>query len=141
MFKGVNMETQKTKKKKENEYSSIMIIAGVLLFYLLSSVVFAGHINKASLTGLDMLAILTMVLLISTTLEASATTIFQSMLYLLVMVFAGVMLIDNALIIGVLSSNIPVLVILLIGTMLILIGRLSLLISNLTKEVGKKEKK
>ena len=128
-------------KKKENEYSSIMIIAGVLLFYLLSSVVFAGHINKASLTGLDMLAILTMVLLISTTLEASATTIFQSMLYLLVMVFAGVMLIDNALIIGVLSSNIPVLVILLIGTMLILIGRLSLLISNLTKEVGKKEKK
>jgi hypothetical protein len=135
------METQKTKKKKENEYSSIMIIAGVLLFYLLSSVVFAGHINKASLTGLDMLAILTMVLLISTTLEASATTIFQSMLYLLVMVFAGVMLIDNALIIGVLSSNIPVLVILLIGTMLILIGRLSLLISNLTKEVGKKEKK
>ena len=135
------METQKTKKKKENEYSSIMIIAGVLLFYLLSSVVFAGHINKASLTGLDMLAILTMVLLISTTLEASATTIFQSMLYLLVMVFAGVMLIDNALIIGVLSSNIPVLVILLIGTMLILIGRLSPLISNLTKEVGKKEKK
>ena len=135
------METQKTKKKKENEYSSIMIIAGVLLFYLLSSVVFAGHINKASLTGLDMLAILTMVLLISTTLEASATTIFQSMLYLLVMVFAGVMLIDNALIIGVLSSNIPVLVILLIGTMLILIGRLSLLISNLTKEVGKNEKK
>lgn len=127
--------------KKENEYSSIMIIAGVLLFYLLSSVVFAGHINKASLTGLDMLAILTMVLLISTTLEASATTIFQSMLYLLVMVFAGVMLIDNALIIGVLSSNIPVLVILLIGTMLILIGRLSPLISNLTKEVGKKEKK
>ena len=134
------METQKTEKKKGNKYSQIIVIVGILLFYALSGVVFAGHISKASFTGYDMLAILTMMLLLATTLEASATTLFQSMLYLLVMFFAGVMLIDNALIIGVLTASPPILSLLLISTLLVLIGRLIPLIANITNKVEKKEK-
>ena len=134
------METQKTEKKKGNKYGQIIVIVGILLFYTLSGVVFAGHISKASFTGYDMLAILTMMLLLATTLEASATTLFQSMLYLLVMFFAGVMLIDNALIIGVLTGSIPILSLLLISTLLVLIGRLIPLIANITNKVEKKEK-
>ena len=134
------METQKTEKKKGNKYSQIIVIVGILLFYVLSGVVFAGHISKASFTGYDMLAILTMMLLLATTLEASATTLFQSMLYLLVMFFAGVMLIDNALIIGVLTASTPILSLLLISTLLVLIGRLIPLIANITNKVEKKEK-
>ena len=134
------METQKTEKKKGNKYSQIIVIVGILLFYALSGVVFAGHISKASFTGYDMLAILTMMLLLATTLEASATTLFQSMLYLLVMFFAGVMLIDNALIIGVLTASTPILSLLLISTLLVLIGRLIPLIANITNKVEKKEK-
>lgn len=135
------MQNKKAEKKRDNKYSLTMVIAGVLLFYLISGVVFAGNINKASITGYDILGILTMLLLISTTLEASATTIFQSMLYLIVMFFAGVMLIDNALIIGVLSTSIPeqtVLSLLLIGTLLILLGRLFPLITNITEKEEKK---
>lgn len=132
------MQNKKPEKKRDNKYSLTMVIAGVLLFYLISGVVFAGNINKASITGYDILGILTMLLLISTTLEASATTIFQSMLYLIVMFFAGVMLIDNALIIGVLSTSIPVLSLLLIGTLLILLGRLFPLITNITEKEEKK---
>ena len=140
MLNGVTMETQKTEKKKGNKYGQIIVIVGILLFYTLSGVVFAGHISKASFTGYDMLAILTMMLLLATTLEASATTLFQSMLYLLVMFFAGVMLIDNALIIGVLTGSIPILSLLLISTLLVLIGRLIPLIANITNKVEKKEK-
>jgi hypothetical protein len=132
------MQNKKAEKKRDNKYSLTMVIAGVLLFYLISGVVFAGNINKASITGYDILGILTMLLLISTTLEASATTIFQSMLYLIVMFFAGVMLIDNALIIGVLSTSTPVLSLLLIGTLLILLGRLFPLITNITEKEEKK---
>ena len=132
------MQNKKTEKRRDNKYSLTMVIAGVLLFYLISGVVFAGNINKASITGYDILGVLTMLLLISTTLEASATTIFQSMLYLIVMFFAGVMLIDNALIIGVLSTSIPVLSLLLIGTLLILLGRLFPLITNITEKEEKK---
>lgn len=134
------METQKTEKKKGNKYSQIIVIVGILLFYALSGVVFAGHISKASFTGYDILAILTMMLLLATTLEASATTLFQSMLYLLVMFFAGVMLIDNALIIGVLTASIPILSLLLISTLVVLIGRLLPLIANITNKAEKKEK-
>ena len=134
------METQKTEKKKGNKYGQIIVIVGILLFYVLSGVVFAGHISKASFTGYDILAILTMMLLLATTLEASATTLFQSMLYLLVMFFAGVMLIDNALIIGVLTASTPILSLLLISTLLVLIGRLIPLIANITNKVEKKEK-
>ena len=134
------METQKTEKKKGNKYSQIIVIVGILLFYALSGVVFAGHISKASFTGYDILAILTMMLLLATTLEASATTLFQSMLYLLVMFFAGVMLIDNALIIGVLTASTPILSLLLISTRLVLIGRLIPLIANITNKAEKKEK-
>lgn len=140
MLNGVTMETQKTEKKKGNKYGQIIVIVGILLFYVLSGVVFAGHISKASFTGYDMLAILTMMLLLATTLEASATTLFQSMLYLLVMFFAGVMLIDNALIIGVLTASTPILSLLLISTLLVLIGRLIPLIANITNKVEKKEK-
>ena len=135
------METQKTEKKKGNKYGLTMVIAGILLFYALGGVIFAGNIGKASFTGYDMLAILTMMLLLATTLEASATTLFQSMLYLLVMFFAGVMLIDNALIIGVLTASIPILSLLLIGTLLVLVGRLFPLIANITKESEKKGEK
>lgn len=140
MLNGVTMETQKTEKKKGNKYSQIIVIVGILLFYALSGVVFAGHISKASFTGYDILAILTMMLLLATTLEASATTLFQSMLYLLVMFFAGVMLIDNALIIGVLTASTPILSLLLISTLLVLIGRLIPLIANITNKAEKKEK-
>ena len=140
MLNGVTMETQKTEKKKGNKYSQIIVIVGILLFYALSGVVFAGHISKASFTGYDILAILTMMLLLATTLEASATTLFQSMLYLLVMFFAGVMLIDNALIIGVLTASIPILSLLLISTLVVLIGRLLPLIANITNKAEKKEK-
>lgn len=138
MLNGVTMETQKTEKKKGNKYGLAMVIAGILLFYALGGVVFAGNISKASFTGYDILAILTMMLLLATTLEASATTLFQSMLYLLVMFFAGVMLIDNALIIGVLTISLPILSLLLIGTLLVLVGRLFPLITNITKEAEKK---
>ena len=140
MLKGVIMETQKTEKKKGNNYSQIIVIVGILLFYVLSGVVFTGNISKASFTGYDMLAILTMMLLLATTLEASATTLFQSMIYLLVMFFAGVMLIDNALIIGVLTTSTPILSLLLIGTLLVLIGRLLPLIANITNKAENKEK-
>ena len=140
MLNGVTMETQKTEKKKGNKYGQIIVIVGILLFYTLSGVVFAGHISKASFTGYDILAILTMMLLLATTLEASATTLFQSMLYLLVMFFAGVMLIDNALIIGVLTASTPILSLLLISTLLVLIGRLIPLIANITNKAEKKEK-
>lgn len=140
MLNGVTMETQKTEKKKGNKYGQIIVIVGILLFYTLSGVVFAGHISKASFTGYDILAILTMMLLLATTLEASATTLFQSMLYLLVMFFAGVMLIDNALIIGVLTASIPILSLLLISTLVVLIGRLLPLIANITNKAEKKEK-
>ena len=56
------------------------------------------------------------------------------------MFFAGVMLIDNALIIGVLTASTPILSLLLISTLLVLIGRLLPLIANITNKAEKKEK-
>ena len=133
------MEKIKEKDKKTNGTSAYLVI-GILLFYIVAATPLIGFSKTMSITSLNIIVIFIAILVALTTLEGAASTLFQSLIYLMLMVLVAAMLSLNATLDGMFQSAVIGMALIAAGTIFILYARMYPLLQQIkaySKKVSK----